>query len=255
MKSANDFNLKPSLAVLLVGEQKTGKTRTMFAFPDPWILDIDRNLTSGVRVSKGKNFWFDDPYTDAAGKLISEDPKEIPNKQSTHWARAVDLIKLAAKAPEVKALCIDGLAGLCDMLVSHIIYCALKDEGKALDRLRIQDYQPLKTGLTSLIMGLRNTGKVIVFTSHQKADKDELTGRIRYTLNMPGSLNENFGGFFTDVWATHASNIGGKLKYEILTRPSGLHVSLGTSFDIPAAIDITDKDPAAIWSILAPKLT
>ena len=254
MKSNKDFSTKQSLAVLLVGEQKTGKTRTLFSFPDPWVLDVDRNMASAVRIIGSKKFFYDDPYTDTAGVTIPDDLKLIKDKLSTRWARAVDLIKEAAKSPEVKTIAIDGLAGLAAMLNNHIMFCALRDEGKVLDRLRIQDYQPLKTILTSLIMSLRNCGKIIVFTSHQKTDKDEHTGRIRYTLNMPGSLSENFGGFFTDVWATHGSNSGGKIKYEILTKPSGFHVSLGTSFDLPSAIDVTDKSPEQIWAVVSPKL-
>lgn len=254
MKSATTYNTKPSLATLIVGDQKTGKTRLLMSFPDPWVLDVDRNLVSGTRVTSNKRWWYDDPYTDEKGQTISEDIKVL-TPSTTRWARAVELIKLAAKEVEVKTIAIDGLAGLSDMLVNHLMVCAYKTEGKLLDRLRIQDYQPLKTLLTQLIMGLRNCGKIIVFTSHQKTDKDEHTGRIRYTLNMPGSLNENFGGFFTDVWATNASNIGGKLKYEVLTRPTGFHVALGTSFDLPASVDVTDKTPDQIWAMIGPKVT
>jgi hypothetical protein len=254
MKSSTDYKPSSSLAVLLVGEQKTGKTRTLFSFPDPWILDVDRNLYSAVRVAPGKKFWFDDPYLDATGTPIADPPLDTAQKKDTRWARATDLIKAAAKEPEVKTIVVDGLGGFADMFISHLMFCAYKDEGKKLDRLRIQDYQPLKTGLTSLIMALRGCGKFIVFTSHQKTDKDDNTGRIRYTLNMPGSLSENFGGFFTNVWATNAQNVGGKIKYEIMTKPSGFHVSLGSDRDLQAVYDVTDKNPNEVWAMLAPKL-
>ena len=71
---------------------------------------------------------------------------------------------------------------------------------------------------------------------------------------MPGSLSENFGGFFSDVWAMNSSNIGGKIKYELFTKPSGFHINLGTSVDLPPSIDVTDKTPDQVWTVLSPKL-
>ena len=254
MKSSTSYATAAARSFLFVGDPKTGKSNLLFAFPDLWVLDVDRNLVSAIRRAPTKKFFFDDPYTDAAGNIISDDIRAIKDKTSTRWARAITLLTEATKSPEIKTIAIDSLGGFSDLLINHLMFCALKEEGKSLDRLRIQDYQPLKTLVTQLVMALRNSGKTIIFTSHQKTDKDELTGRVRYTLNMPGALNENFGGFFTDVWATNASNIGGKLKYEILTRPSGFHVALGTSTDLPAIIDVTDKTPEQIWTIIGPKI-
>lgn len=245
MKSSTDYKPQQAFSLLLVGDPKTGKTNVLFSFPDPAILDCDRNLARAARTAGSKKWFFDDPYLDAKGV-------ELP--ESARWNRACECLKEFAKSPEVKTIVIDGLAALADMLIAHIIAEAFRTEGKKLDRMRIQDYQPLKTLLTSLVLGLRNTGKTIIVTSHQKTDKDEHTGRIRYTLNMPGSLNENFAGFFSDTWATTATNLGGKIKYEIHTKPTGLHVSLGTSTDLPAVLDVTDKSPDQIWTLISPKL-
>lgn len=248
MKSATDYSTKQNLSVLLVGEQKSGKTNVMFSFPAPYILDCDRNLARAVRVSASKKFWFDDPYVDDTGKQLEEKDR---------WNHAVKCLKAAALHPDVKTIAIDGLAALADMLIAHIMAEALKSEGKKLDRLRIQDYQPLKTLLTSLIMGLRSCGKYVVVTSHQKADKDELTGRIRYTLNMPGSLSENFGGFFTDVWATTSRpGPNASTVYELHTKPTGFHVNLGTTLPLAdKPLDISNKTPDQVWALLSPHIT
>lgn len=247
MKPSTAYNTKQNFSLLLVGEQKSGKTNIMFAFPDPYILDCDRNLARAVRFAKDKKFFFDDPYADDKGI-------EVP--EATRWTNAVKGLKEAAKSPDIKSICIDGLAALADMLIAHIMAEALKSEGKKLDRLRIQDYQPLKTLLTSLIMGLRSTGKYIVVTSHQKADKDELTGRLRYTLNIPGSLSENFGGFFSDVWAAVSRPGASGTVYELHTKPTGFHVNLGTSLALDAKpLDITNKSPDDIWKLLNTSIT
>ena len=247
MKSSDQYNTKQNFSLLLVGEPNSGKTNTIMSFPDPYILDVDRKLGSAVRRAKGKKFWFDDPYVDDAGK-------ELPDID--RWKRAITCLKAAGASPEVKTIVIDGLAALADMLVVHIMNEALKSEGKKLDRLRIQDYQPLKTLMTSLIMGLRSTNKYIVVTSHQKADKDELTGRLRYTLNIPGSLSENFGGFFSDVWATVSRPGPNGTVYELHTKPTGFHVNLGTSLALDAKpIDVTNKSPDDVWKLLNTSIT
>lgn len=248
MKTGSTYQTKQNFAVLLVGEQKTGKTNLAMSFPDPWFLDCDRNIARAARVVKNKVWFFDDPYVDDKGT-------ELPTEK--RWNNAVAQLKAAAKAPEVKTLVIDGLAALADMLVAHIIHEVKTSEGKVIDRLRIQDYQPLKTLMTNLVMGLRSSGKLLVFTSHQKGDKDEMTGRMRYTINMPGSLSENFGGFFSDVWATTSGPVVGKpgeVKYEMHTKPTGFHINLGTSLDLPAIIDCTNKTPDQIWAVIGPKV-
>lgn len=249
MKSGNTYASKQSFALLLVGEPKSGKTNVAYAFPDLWILDCDRNLKRAATVVKDKVWFYDDPYIDDKGL-------EIPDH--ARWNNAMAQVKIAAKAPEVKTIVIDGLGALADMLIAHIIEEVRRNEpnSKADGKLRIQDYQPLALLLTKLIMGLRNSGKLIVFTSHQKVDKDEHTGKTRYELNMPGKLANSFGGLFSDVWATTAENAGlGKYKYLIHTRPSGLHMTLGTSLDLPPVpLDITDKSPSDIWKIIGPKI-
>lgn len=247
MKPSTEYNTKQNFSLLLVGEPNSGKTNIVMSFPEPFILDVDRKLSSAVRRAKAKTFWFSDPYTDDAGA-------ELPDH--ARWKRATDELKAAAKLPQVKTLVIDGLAGLADMLVVHIMNEVKRSEGKSLDRLRIQDYQPLKTLMTSLIMGLRSTGKYIVVTSHQKADKDELTGRLRYTLNIPGSLSENFGGFFSDVWAAVSRPGTTGTVYELHTKPTGFHVNLGTSLALDGKpLDLTNKAPDDVWKLLNTSIT
>lgn len=254
MKQPSDLKSNRPPAILLVGEPKAGKTRVAFAFPDPWVLDVDRNLLSAARISPTKTFWYDDPYTDDKGNLITDNIREIKDKDSTRWMRATNLIKEAARDSKVKTIIIDGLTGLSEMLVNHLMFMALREEGKSLDRLRIQDYQPLKTLLTSLVVGLRNCGKTIIFTSHQTLEKDEKTGKIGYVLSIPGRLSDNLGGFFTDTWLVLASNEGGKVKHQIITKPTGFHTSIGSLYDLADAYDITGKTPEQIWTLVGPKL-
>ena len=71
MKSGSSFTPSHSCAVLLVGEPKSGKTRTMFSFPSPGIIDADMNLASGARIlPPGKPWFYTQPALDDTGKEI-----------------------------------------------------------------------------------------------------------------------------------------------------------------------------------------
>jgi len=246
MKSHTAFKPSHSCAVLLVGEPKSGKTRTMFAFPSPGIIDADMNLNSGVRVIGNKPFWFTQPALD-------DNDKEVPLEK--RWLRCVDETKAMLKDPNIKTIVVDGLGVMVEWIIAHIVNVNKLAGTNKTGKMELRDYGDLARILREYIMMLRLPGKYVVVTSHQAADKDELTGVLRYSLAIPGQSKETLGGLFTDVWATMASPAGaGKVKYEIRTKPTGFHVALGTSFDLPSAIDITDKTPTQIWEILSPKL-
>jgi hypothetical protein len=248
MKSSESYKPASNLAILLVGDQKTGKTNVAMAFPDPYFLDLDKNLDSAVRVAGGKKFWYDQPTE----SLDMSDPK-----QAAHvYPIAMDMLKKAAVDPQVKTLVIDSLSTLTIHMVSYILGEASRIENKRIEQMRIQDYGTVMGLLQKLVAFLRATNKIVVVTSHQSWDKDDVTGAIRYTLAVPGQMKHNLGAFLTDVWGLMVTQAGGgKCKYEIRTRPSGFHVSLGTSVrSLPPNIDITDKTPIEIGKLLLPQL-
>lgn len=245
MQSSTSYQIASNLSILLVGEQKTGKTGIAAAFPSPYFLDLDLNLDSAVRVMGDKKFFFDRPMFDDKGNRLDD---------FLVYPRAMDQLKAAAVHPEVKTLVVDSLSTLVIYLTAHILSEVSRIEGKKIETLRIQDYGRLHNLLQKLVVFLRSTGKYVVVTSHQSWDKDEVTGAVRYTLAIPGQMKHNFGSFFNDVWGTMATQgQGGKNKYTIRTRPSGFHVALGTSIrTLPAEVDVTDKKPDEIWALLTP---
>lgn len=247
MKSSTDFKANTNFAALLVGEPKTGKTRVGYAFPSPGIIDIDMNLGSAIRLDKNKQFWVSQPALDEATG------KEIPT--ADRWKATVKATKEMLVKPEVKTIWIDGLGLLTTWLMEHIVAENQKAGTNKTGKMELRDYGDVARLLRDYIMMLRLPGKYVVVTSHQTADKDELTGALRYSLAIPGQSKETLGGLFTDVWATTAQASTGGVKYNIRTKPTGFHVALGTSFDLPSAIDVTDKLPSEIWTLLQPKLT
>jgi len=247
MQSSTAYQTSKNLAVLVVGEPKVGKTRLMMAFPDPFVLDLDKNLSSAVSINPNKKFWFAQVDDVPEGQRYDKIEKEL---------------KEAIASPDVKTICIDGVTQLAACVKQSII-AGLEKAGLGAKlrqdvlepQIRLTDYDTLGSRFLRIVALTRASGKMVVWTSHQKVDKDEITGANRYRIHMPGNLADNLGGYFTDVWAMTATpQPGGKTKFEIRTKPTGYHVSLGCSIPLDPSIDITDKTPDQIWGILGPKL-
>ena len=248
MHPSTSYKISSSLAILLVGDPKSGKTCVAASFPDPYILDVDGNLASAVRVLGTKRFWYDTPVAEC------EHMHEV-------WKKCLVHIQEAKRNPEIKTFIIDSLSLLSEYMCAWIIQEHIRmgdvdKNGKKTESLTIPDYGKLLSMFRGLIFDLRSTGKHVVVTSHQQASQDELTKVMRYALAIPGQAKDTLGGAFTDVWATMATAMPqNKVKYEIRTAPTGFHVALGTSIrTLPSALDITGMSPDQVWANLAPRL-
>ena len=259
MKDSTSFLTTGPLAVLVVGEPKSGKTSLELAFPNLGIIDIDMNLASGVRrfgPNKPK-FKYTQPSIKDDGTI--RDPAE-------RWVQTVNETKAMIADKDIQTIVVDGLGGLSQYLIDHILNEAVKSStskmkttgllGERVAQMEIQHYGDFARLMRMYIMMIRSSGKYFVLTSHQTGDQDEVTKAIRYVLAIPGQLKDTLGGLFTDVWATSVTPHGlGQHRYEIRTKPTGFHVALGASFSIDAAIDVTNKTPQEIWLILEPKIS
>lgn len=249
MKSSTSFTPSTSLAILCVGDPGTGKTRLAMSLPSPGILDCDGNLSSAVRVSSGKIFQYSQPF-------ITDDGKEVPEVE--RWTRAVTETKLLLASTLTKSFVLDGLSNLCRW---GLVYAEseLVKAGINIRKEYLAKYQSFIPLLSNYMTMIRIPGKPVLVTVHQIMEKDDLTGQIRYFLDIPGRLSNTLGGQFTDVWGTSSlSNPADKVNgatYSIKTKPSGYHVNLKTSLDLEPSIDITGKNPAQIWTLLEPKLS
>jgi hypothetical protein len=262
MKSTKDYKVQGNLAILLVGDPKVGKTRVTAGFPKPWILDLDKNLSSALRVAGDKEIYFDQIDIDDDGKPV------LPIAQ---WERLEKLVKQAIESPNVQTIVIDSLTRLGEVIEAHII-AKLKSMSVKLradtvdEQIRLADYDTYATFLLRTVALCRASGKYVVWTAHQRIIEEELTKEVRMRLAIAGKLKDTLGGYFTDVWGMQAqtktvmegTKAVEKTLYTIRTRPAAGNkfVPLGTSIpDLAAEIDITNKTPSEIWSILEPKLS
>lgn len=249
MQDSSSYKVSNSFALLLVGEPKTGKSNLAMSFPDPYFLDFDDNLASAVRrISPSKKFFFT-----SRSSILSQPPEKV-------WDFIESEVKSAAINPQIKTLVLDSTTTLSGILRDYLL-TRLRMGGVKLrtdtvdDQLRIADYGTVATFILRLVALFRSSGKFVIWTNHQRIEKDEITGALRYQLNIPGQLSSTLGGYFTDVWATTSTpQPGNKVKFAIRTKPTGTHISLGASFPIDSEIDITDKSPEQIWTILEPKI-
>lgn len=270
MKSNTQYKVENNLAIILVGDPKAGKTRLMMSFPDPYIIDLDRNLSSAFRVAGDKTFFYNQMDLDDNDQPI---PLIAPagSKAKDQWETFLARIEAAAKDPKVKTICVDSLTRLGEFIESYIIarlkMMNVKLRADTVDeQIRLSDYDTYATFILRAVAVARASGKLVVFTSHQTAKDDPLTGTSKMRFSIAGKLKETIGGYFTDVLGLRAETKvvmeGGKpvekTTYKIRTRPlaSNQFVPLGTSIPtLDAEIDITDKNLKEIWALLEPKLS
>jgi len=249
MKPSTSFTPAANVAILIVGDPGTGKSNLIMSAPTPGIIDCDGNLGSAVRRATGKKFFYSQPFRDDANI-------EVP--EVDRWRRAMTETVAMLKHPEIETIVIDGLSNLCRWGLVHV-EAELVKAGINTKKEYLAKYQSFIPLLSNFITTLRVPGKFVMVTVHQIADKDEILGRTRFFLDIPGRLAETLGGQFTDVWGTEStpdpSNTRTMAKYSIRTKPTGYHVNLKTSLDLEPSINVTDKSPDQIWSLLSPKLS
>lgn len=248
MKTGTSYKPSSNVAVLVVGDPGSGKTRLVMSVPDPGILDCDGNLNSAIRVSGGKKFFYAEGFRDDSGK-------EVPEVE--RWNHCVTQMKALLTHPEVKSFVLDGLSNLARWGLLHTENELVK-AGINIKKEYLAKYQSFIPLMSNFLTTIRVPGKPVFVTVHQATDKDEM-GRMRYYLDIPGRLSETLGGQFTDVWGMSSTpdpqNVKTQAKYEIRTKPSGYHVNLKTSLDMAPSVNITDMSPAQIWTLLEPKLS
>lgn len=248
MKSSEQFT-PSNVAILCVGDPGSGKSNLAMALPTPGILDCDNNLAGPIRRSNGKKFFYSQPFVDDNGIEV---PEEL------RWSRALSETAKLLAHPEVKSFVIDGLSNLCRWGLIHVEQELIKS-GINVKKEYLAKYQGFIPFLSNYITKIRVPGKLVFITVHQVADKDEVLGRTRFYLDIPGRLADTLGGQFTDVWGMSStpdpSNPKTQARYEIRTKPTGFHINLKTSLDLEPAINVTDKTPDQVWSLLEPKLS
>jgi hypothetical protein len=209
MKNAS--TLPPNdLAILLVGDPGSRKTTLALQFPKVYIFDADSNMSAPLNFLKQANpnfantIYYDRANVDDTGKEIP-----IPNQ----YAHMSACLNAAFKNPDIETIVLDSLTSIVDILIAECKRLASRANNL---EMRIQDWGTFGGLLKHLVTSLRSSGKISIFTGHNRVEKDESDGRWKYFLNIPGQSSTLLSGLFTDVWNPypHITGIGSTQKHD-----------------------------------------
>jgi hypothetical protein len=224
MKSSKLYKPSLSFGLLLQGKPKTGKTTICLAFPGVYIADCDNNLGGAVRRYRELRPDMEFKY-DTINQ--ADDGSAIPS--ADRWNRLVECCKAAAADPTVRTIVVDSLSEVNDYLCDYIVASKPATEEK---QMTIKDWVPYKSLMTKFVTTFRSVGKLFIMTCHELAEKDEGSGVLIYKPHMQSKLQDNFGGFFSDVWLTVSEKLGKDYQYYVKTMPETRR-ALGNSLGLP----------------------
>jgi len=198
MKQATDLK-KNDLALLIVGDPGSRKTSLALQLPKPYVFDADRNIAAPMAfLSKAH------PNLPAGVMFNYSTEKDdgTPVPRVDRYKHMIESFNIAAASPDVETVVGDSLTAIMEIIIFECKRQANPNfNEEQLDKftMRIQDWGTFGGLTMRMIMGLRASGKNVVFTAHNKVEKDESDGRYKYFFNYPGQSATSVPGLFTDV--------------------------------------------------------
>lgn len=239
MQPITDYAKKEArLRLLLQGPPGSGKTTLACSFPKPYIIDIDVNLDGPLRFRSKRNL----PLPVGYDRLdIDEKGAAVP--PVARYLRLDRCLIEAQQNPDIETIVIDSATGFTDILMEEVKrrQPGVKD-GRQLWGFFFEYGKQFLATLTSM-------RKHIVLIAHERVEKDEVEGGLKYRVNWPGQLGDLIGGFFTDVWRAEVQSIGGlqpSYKWVVRTMPD-YRFTLKNGFEFPAIFEFS-------WALVEQKM-
>lgn len=236
MYNTLDSSIGPT-TLLLKGEPGSGKTFKSAHWPRPVIFSFDNNLSGLRRLSPERRAAIRviNPRLDDAGKKIDD---------TKIWDVFVQRLAACASDPTVGTIVIDSLTTMAEVLMDKIL-----GTGAPSKKVEIQhwgDFARYLKWLGENLMCANDLDKHVVLIAHEQIDKEELTGRVKYLLNIGGQMKHGFDLYFTDCWRTYTKgNSTGGVDYWVRTLPTDYH-SAKTSMDVKPDFKWDTEAPAII---------
>jgi hypothetical protein len=211
MQKLESYNSNLGTAVLLVGGAGSGKTALgCRLFPKTYVLVADPNFASGKRFLERIDETANVVGFDNA--LVDESGKAVPTIQ--RYDRMFKLVNEATANPAVDAIFVDGASNIEDIIKAKI--CSATSD----DKIKLQNFDQWGAYMLTwkgLILGLRQSGKKLIVSAHEKKERDESDGIWKYTIALDGQIRDKFPGMMSDVWRCEIVEANNKHSWTVRT--------------------------------------
>lgn len=236
MKTAS-LNPPSDFALLLVGRPGSGKSTLAGRFPSPYFFSLDRNLRgpSSILLAEGKDFSYDDDFDlDDKGLPITDVGMGfVWNKIATRYSEVVN-------DPAIKTLVFDNTTVISDLIIADI----LRQQGRK--AMEIRDWGDYLKCWKQFFLKIRRCGKFVVVISHERVEKDEMDGTLKYFLAVHGQAADIIPSLVTDVWRCEVGEelVGQtkQVKYKVRIISNTRHEMLKSSLPLKNMFEATTSN-------------
>lgn len=244
MKNFHD-NPPTDFALLIVGRPGSGKSTLAARFPKPHFISLDRNLR-GPAAQLSREGITDITYDDD----IDRDDTGQELVQSAQYLKFTKRLVEALQSDR-QTIIVDNATQLTDMMCAEILRLSPTKSGK----MEIPSWGQLVQFWKTLALKLRQAPKRVIILCHEKVEKDEVDGTLRYFLAIPGQSSDLLPGYFTDVWRTEvkeeATQAGIVTKRMVRVVSNHRHEHLKTSMPtLPTSFEASQKELDKILAML-----
>lgn len=217
---------------LLAGDWGTGKTTAASTAPEPILfLDIDNKLHRMVnlkeKLEEGRiiQWAVAEPLSKVGLRRLASSPftpgKAFTQQRPEGYLKLADMIeklvdngcrvKVGGKQVKVKTVVLDSYTTMDE----HIR--RLLTSVNSLSSMTLPLYGTLLANFEEINNTLLRLPANIILICHEKADKDELTGKITIKPLISGQMSQKVGKDFEEVYAMTKTIKGGKAVYKMNT--------------------------------------
>lgn len=209
MQTIDKFNSNLGTAILLVGGAGVGKTTLgMRLTSGVYVFVADLNFKSGLdylkKVKEESNIvGFDTASPDENGK---------PVPVLSQYQRMLDKLTAAIADPVVKTILLDSTTFVEDIIKAKI--CGATN-ASLIKLTGFDQWGSLVLAWKSLVMQLRQSGKLFIMTAHEQKEQDESDKIYKYQIAVDGSIRAKFPAMFSDVWRCEISENMGQHTWNV----------------------------------------
>lgn len=227
MQDASQEDLSETGTYLFQGPPGSGKTTLALQFPKPYLLSLDGNWRGPARWLRKNgypaDFKFDVPLNVKVGdKVLME------SEEKKHYGLITKAVDLAVKEPQVETVIIDNWTNLAAAILAEV----RRQNNRTRENFRIQDWGDFIYICTNFVNWCKQQGKTTIFIAHEKPEKDDVDGIIKYFLQIPSQFSNQIGGMMSDVWRCEVEEKLGEHEFVVRTMPN-TRLQLKNSLGLP----------------------